>query len=265
MPHLASPPGICLLPALNQPYPPSFTDTIWWQIMPFLTRVRQVGQGDGLAVGEPYHLLTTAAIPHTLYNSLELSSLTSLKAWGEKQKICHDIAFLLILAEEEATGDRRYCLSTIWVNSCQARVCSMEEVVRELTTWVSSGPNWPYALVQLNKDTHHALLPKEGHLGICLKEGLIWLLVEESASWEFASSSFQACSCLPGGVEWMWGIHFNLPAQVPGQQHKPNWRQIHLLGNWHPATHSRGAGSEGIAHWQTLHYHYNQPPEDHSP
>ena len=40
----------------------------------------------------------------------ELSSLTSLKAWGEKQKIHHNIAFLLVLAEEEATGDRKYGL-----------------------------------------------------------------------------------------------------------------------------------------------------------
>ena len=31
----------------------------------------------------------------------------------------------------------------------------MEEGVGELTAWVSSGPDWPYALVQLNKDTHH--------------------------------------------------------------------------------------------------------------
>ena len=46
----------------------------------------------------------------------------------------------------------------------------MEEVVRELTTWVSSGPNWSYALVQLNEDTQHAPLPKEGHLGV-LPEG----------------------------------------------------------------------------------------------
>ena len=101
----------------------------------------------------------------------ELSSLTSLKAWGEKHKVHHDITFLLVLAEEEATGDRRYGLLTIWVNPCQARVCSMEEAVRELTAWVSSGPNWPYALVQLNKDTHHALLPKEGHLGILPQGG----------------------------------------------------------------------------------------------
>ena len=102
---------------------------------------------------------------------VELSSLTSLKAWGEKQKIHHDIAFLLILAEEEATGDRRYGLLTIWVNPCQARVHSMEEAVRELTTWVSSGPNWPYALGWLHEDTCHAPLPKKGHLGILPQGG----------------------------------------------------------------------------------------------
>ena len=37
----------------------------------------------------------------------------------------------------------------------------MEEAVRELTAWVSSGPNWPYALVWLNEDTCHMPLPKE--------------------------------------------------------------------------------------------------------
>ena len=47
----------------------------------------------------------------------------------------------------------------------------MEEAVRELTTWVSSGPNWPYALVQLNEDTCHVPLPKEGNLGILPQGG----------------------------------------------------------------------------------------------
>ena len=46
----------------------------------------------------------------------------------------------------------------------------MEEAVKELTAWVSSGPDWPYALVWLNEDTHHAPFPKEGHLGV-LPEG----------------------------------------------------------------------------------------------
>ena len=35
----------------------------------------------------------------------ELSSLTSLNAGGEKQRVCHNITFLLVVAEEEATGD----------------------------------------------------------------------------------------------------------------------------------------------------------------
>ena len=39
-------------------------------------------------------------------------------------------------------------------------------MIKELTAWVSSGPDWPYILVQLNEDTHHAPLPKEGHLGM---------------------------------------------------------------------------------------------------
>ena len=47
----------------------------------------------------------------------------------------------------------------------------MEEAVRELTAWVSSGPDWPYALVQLHKDTYQVPLPKEGHLGILPQGG----------------------------------------------------------------------------------------------
>ena len=43
---------------------------------------------------------------------LELSSLAGLKAWGDKEKFLNDIAFLLVSAKEEATGDRKYGLST---------------------------------------------------------------------------------------------------------------------------------------------------------
>ena len=124
-----------------------------------LSGVRQVGEGDGLAVGEPHHLPPLQQFHISSITVVELSSLTSLESWGEKQKIHYDIAFLLILAEEEATGDRKYGLLTIWVNPCQTRVCSMQEVARELTAWVSSGPNWPYAFVWLHKDTCFAPWP----------------------------------------------------------------------------------------------------------
>ena len=122
------------------------------------------GEGDGLNVGEPHHLPPATTVPHTFCNCSRAVLPYQPQGLGEKQKICHDITFLLILAEEEATGDRKYGLLTIWVNPFQARVCSMEEVVKELTTWVSNGPDWPYTLVQLHEDTCHAPLHKEGHL-----------------------------------------------------------------------------------------------------
>ena len=42
----------------------------------------------------------------------------------------------------------------------------MEEAVEKLTTCTSSGTDWPYSLVQLCKDPHHAPLPKNKHLGV---------------------------------------------------------------------------------------------------
>ena len=104
-----------------------------------------------------------AAIPHTIHNPIGAVLPYEPQGLGGETE--------LMLAEEEATRDRRYGLSTIWVNPCQARVCSMEEVVREMTAWVSSWPDWPYTLVQLNEDTYHAPLPKEGNLGILLQGG----------------------------------------------------------------------------------------------
>ena len=99
----------------------------------------------------------------------EFSPITSLKAWGNVEESHSDITFLLVSTEEEAVGDRTYGLSTVWVNSHQARVPTVEEAVKQLTALVSSGPNWPYALVWLNGDTCHVPLPREGHLGILPK------------------------------------------------------------------------------------------------
>ena len=94
----------------------------------------------------------------------ELSSLNGLKAWGERQKSCHNIALLLVLTREEATGNRKYGLSTVWVSPSQARVPSMEEAVGKVTAWISNGPNWPYTLMQLHEGTCHAT-PQGGALG----------------------------------------------------------------------------------------------------
>ena len=123
-------------------------------------------------IGGHQHLPFTMMVS----NSLPFPHRTVLpevpQGLGERLKFYYNIALLLVLAEKDATRDRKYGLSTIWVNPCQARVPSMEEVVGKLTTWVFSGPNWPYMLVQLHKGTHHVPLPKEGHLGILPQRGV---------------------------------------------------------------------------------------------
>ena len=68
-------------------------------------------------------------------------------------------------------GDKVYGLSTIWVNPYQARVSTVEEAVKQLTTLVFTGPDWPYALVWLNGDAYHMPLPREGHLSILVEGG----------------------------------------------------------------------------------------------
>ena len=129
-----------------------------------------MGEGPCITLGVPKHLPHITTVPYHVHNSVGALLSHWVKAWGDEEIFCHDITFLLVSAKEEVAGDRKYGFSTVWVNPCQARVPTMEEAVRELTAWVSSGPNWPYTLVQLNEDTHHASLPKEGHLGI-LPEG----------------------------------------------------------------------------------------------
>ena len=122
-------------------------------------------------MGAPQHLPLIMMVSYYVHNPVRALLPHWPKGLGGQGKFYNDIAFLLISAEEEATGNRRDGLSTIWVNPHQARVLSMEEAVKELTSWVSSGPDWPYALVWLNEDTCHAPLPKERHLGILPKGG----------------------------------------------------------------------------------------------
>ena len=126
---------------------------------------------------------------------------------GHKEKSCDDIAFLLISAKEEVTGNRKYGLSTIWMNPHQARVPSMEEAVKELTAWVSSGPDWPYALVWLNEDTYHAPLPKEGHLGVLPAGG-----TNSSACGRI--SQLEVCQLLISGPQVAYPVGLNGPEET---------------------------------------------------
>ena len=94
------------------------------------------------------------------HSPAELFSISSFKVWGNIQEPHHDIAYLLVHignTTEDIPG---------MGEPNQARAFTMEEVVKTLTTCPSSGTDWPYALAQLYKGSHHAPLPTDKHLGI---------------------------------------------------------------------------------------------------
>ena len=102
----------------------------------------------------------------TSITQLELSSLTSLKAWGNPEKFKSKVTFFLILARRCTEGDKVFGLSTIWVHLYQARAPTTGEAVKLLTLLPSTGSDSPYTLVQFNGDAHHVPLPKEGQLSV---------------------------------------------------------------------------------------------------
>ena len=78
----------------------------------------------------------------------------------------------------------------------------MEEVVKKLTAFTSSGANWPYALAQLCKDPHHAPLPKNKHLGV-LPQGK----VQETFSGQI--SQLEVCQLLAASPQVIYLIGLN--------------------------------------------------------
>ena len=99
------------------------------------------------------------------HSSEELHSICKLKVWGNIQEPHSDIAYLLVW-----TGDtleaQDYGMSLVSISPTQVQVPTMEEVVGTLSAYISSGPDWPYALVQLYEGSSHTPLPKDKHLGI---------------------------------------------------------------------------------------------------
>ena len=157
----------------------------------------------------------------TSITQLELSSLTSLKAWGDAEKFHSDIAFLLVSTEKGAAGDRVYGLSTIWVNPYKARVSTVGEAVKQLTALVSTGP----PARRRNQQCH------------------LWKGQPTTGP---PASQLRFTGCLPSRAERVQDPCDNHPAQVPGQQHKPTWRQTHLPKGGHPTMHCGGARTKGI-------------------
>ena len=104
----------------------------------------------------------------------------------------------------------------------------MEEAVKQLTALVFSGLNWPYTLVQLNRDTCIAPLPREGHLGVLPEGG-----TSRTACGKVSQLEVHQLLCLNSQVIYPVGLNsckIPLITSLPGSLSngtKPTWRQTH--------------------------------------
>ena len=135
------------------------------------------------------------------HSQAELFSISILKVWGDSQKPCCDIAYLLVWVEDVLQG-RCYGISLVWAHPNQVRAATIKEAVENLTASTSSGVDWPYALAQLCKDPHHAPLPKNKHLGI-LPQGKVQ---ETFCRW---ISQLKVCQLLAAGPQVIYPIGLN--------------------------------------------------------
>ena len=95
----------------------------------------------------------------------ELQSICQLKIWGNIQEPSNDMAYLLVHTEGDSEAEN-YGMAPVWTSPHQALVSTMEEVLGTLSTFISSGPDWPYIFAQLYEGSNHTPLPKDKHLGI---------------------------------------------------------------------------------------------------
>ena len=61
---------------------------------------------------------------------MELSSLTCSLVWGDPERFCSDVAFLLILPKEGIAGERVYGLAMVWGHPYQARVSTIDDATK---------------------------------------------------------------------------------------------------------------------------------------
>ena len=103
------------------------------------------------------------------HTSGELLSMSHLKIWGDIQEPHNDMVYLLVHTGD-ALGAASYGMALVWISPHQVRASTMEEAVGTLSTCISSGPNWLYALAQLYEDSNHTPLPKDKHIGVLPRE-----------------------------------------------------------------------------------------------
>ena len=134
--------------------------------MPPFPRTQVTGANLPIPLGIPQHLSAPRVFSHCPFDPIGAHFPYSPEGLGDPKKFSSNVNFLLVLPEEGSVGERVYRVAMVWVHPYQARVCTIDDVVKQLTQLASTGSDWPYALEWLNGDAHHMPLPTEGHLSV---------------------------------------------------------------------------------------------------
>ena len=77
------------------------------------------------------------------------------------------MAYLLLAPTPEAKGKREnFGLTSVWVYPRQNLLSSMEEAMKKVTLFISSGEGHYYALVSISKDTRYLPLSDAAHISM---------------------------------------------------------------------------------------------------
>ena len=93
----------------------------------------------------------------------ELHSIGHLKVWGDTHKLHPGMVYLLVRVDNTSEV-RNYGLAIVWTGSRQARLGSMGEALKLISSLTSKGSDWPYILIQLYEGANHMPLPKDRHV-----------------------------------------------------------------------------------------------------
>ena len=68
----------------------------------------------------------------------DLSAISHTEAWGDPKGPKSDMAYLLLVPDKAVEEEKRFGLVAVWTQPCQARLPSLDKVVRKLTLLINT-------------------------------------------------------------------------------------------------------------------------------
>ena len=102
---------------------------------------------------------------HTI-TQRQLNTLSQVGAWGDMDKPCQDMVFILIAPNLAIRCKWVFGLTATLMHPCQVYLPTLAEVAQKLMLLANEGTDWPYTYARMNDAVAHTPLSSEGHIGV---------------------------------------------------------------------------------------------------